>query len=127
MAEPKEIRTLVIALQAQGADIAQGVFVKIGTARQTMVITTAVTDVIVGVTRKAVAEDDFGDVVVLGQVKSLAGAATTLGGKLMTDGSGKAIDTTADADHIGGIALEVGANDVLSEVLLTGPGNQAAS
>jgi len=126
MAEPREIPVLTISRAADGAIVA-GAIVEVGTVAGSVKEANAATDTLIGVAHKAAADLERLDVRVLGVAKVLGGGTVTEGDKVTTDGDGKGVTASSDADHIIGVALEAGALDTLFEVLLCGPAAQRAS
>jgi hypothetical protein len=107
-----------------GADIPKGTIVCRG-AGDTITVAGTDTAVFLGVAGEIIENGYYGRVVIRGTVPTLFNAAQTVGVRLTSAASGKAAAATT-GDSVIGIAREVGAQDVLAEVELTGPGGVAA-
>lgn len=109
---------LVKSFTAGGAIVA-GVAVKMS-ASKTVVVATASTDIIVGVSQRAAASGETIPVYLLGPtVRMLSGAAmATAGVQVMADSAGKAIAATATNMVIGVNIETAAAADLWIEVML---------
>lgn len=92
--------------------------VKFTAARKVNIAAGATTPVFV-LQNKPDAADDAAELAMPGSTtKVKLGGTVTYGDKLTSDGSGKAITTTTNTNHVAGIALESGVADDLIEMLV---------
>lgn len=100
------------------AALREGVLVKISSGE--VVVATAATDKIIGVTTNACEAGETVDVRLVsaqGTSKVRCGAAVAVGNFLTSDADGEAINTVTASDRVVGQALEVGADNGFVEMI----------
>jgi len=111
-------------LNSTGTDIPKGTIVCRG-AGDTITVAGTDTAVFLGVAGELIKNGSWGRVVTEGVALVLFNAAQTVGTRVTSAAAGKAAVATT-GDSVLGIAREVGAQNELGEVELTGPGGVAA-
>ena len=100
------------------AALGDGIAVKLSSGQ--VVVATAATDKIIGVTVGAIAAAETGTVRLRsaqGTIKVKAGGTIAVGDKLTSNGSGQSIATTTAANEVIGMALEAGASGDFIEMM----------
>lgn len=100
------------------AALGEGIIVKLSSGN--VVVATAATDKIIGVTTNSCEAGETVDVRLRsaqGTIKVKAGGNISVGDWLTTDGDGEAIATTTDGNELIGMALEAGVDNDLIEVM----------
>jgi hypothetical protein len=127
---PRELPILSVAKKnSTGVTIPKGSIVALSQSADDLI--TLATDpkahIIFGVTREDIADGNWGDVLVLGLAEVLGGSGGFTQGKRITCGaSGRAVNcapSAADTNSLLGVSNRDGADGVLSEVWLAGPGS----
>lgn len=100
------------------ADLAEGVAVKLSSG--TVVVATAATDKIIGVTQGAYKVGETATIKLrsgAGTYKVKAGGTIAVGDRLTSNGSGQLIATTTAANEVVGFALEAGSSGDFVEAM----------
>ena len=98
--------------------LADGLAVKISSGQ--VVVATAATDKIIGVTVGAIAAGETGTIRLrsaAGTMKVKLGGTVAVGNRVTSNGSGALINTTTAADEVVGVALEAGVSGDFIEVM----------
>lgn len=109
---------------ATGGTIARGTFCKLKTTptvKGEIAKCAADTDYPLGVADRDIPNNEWGPVIIRGVVPVLGGAGVTAAGPVTSDGNGKAKDA-GSGDAVMALARETGADGVLFECELVGPG-----
>jgi len=107
-----------------GSTILEGTFVKLKTTPtvpQEVTVCTAGTDPAYGVAMHDIVDGDYGNVQIRGIAKVRGGAAVAVADRVTADADGEGVAAAA-ADAVYGLALTVGADNVLFECELVGLG-----
>lgn len=117
---PESIRS---CKNTSGSTIVKGSFVKLKTTPTVpneVVLCTAATDPAYGVTMQDIANNAYGDVMIRGLAQVRGGAAVAVADRIAADADGEGVPA-GSGEAVYGVALTVGADNVLFECELLGP------
>jgi hypothetical protein len=119
--DPNDIRA---GFNVTGASLPIGSIVLVKTSpaiANEVTLCTSDTAAYYGVAMHEIADDEWGDIQIRGLALVRGGAAVAIGDRVMSDGTGEGITATSGKNTLG-IAMQVGADNTLFEVELSGPG-----